>query len=160
MRPSLSVVAANVQRLGDARKRLDLFTRFFRKSKARIFLLSEAGCRSHNEAVAWASECRSLAGNAIFEAGNQTAILWRPSPLLPHPPSRTNCYSSLLNCPARCMDAVFQLPDGPLHVVSVYAPLPVVKAVNAAKERGGDVKPVQPAVGVLVEAGLRGQSCR
>jgi exonuclease III len=120
---NLRIVAANVQRLLNDRKRLDVFTHFSKRTKGDIFLISETGKPSEEQVHQWKQECEGLGLSALFFPLNNTAILWRPSIHLKlHATDSINQISSLLEKPEHSCDALFDLGDLTVRLFSVYSP--------------------------------------
>jgi exonuclease III len=122
-KPFLRIVAANVQRLQNDRKRLGDFTHYSKNTQGDIFLISETGRPSEEEVTLWKQECEGLGLSALFFPQNNTAILWRPSPHVKlHSPDSINNISSLLAKPTHSCDALFDLGDLTVRVFSIYSP--------------------------------------
>lgn len=121
----ISICAANVQRLHNPRKRLTLFTRYARNTRADLFLLSEVGTPTIIEARQWTVECQGLDLDALFFPGCQAAIIWRPSsPFFNNiPPSDINRVSSRVERGLRSVDGIFDICGTNYLVMSVYVPV-------------------------------------
>jgi hypothetical protein len=57
--PNLQLVAANVQRLNNDHKRIELFNHYS-KTKGDIFLISETGRPSPGQVIQWKQECETF----------------------------------------------------------------------------------------------------
>jgi hypothetical protein len=79
--PNVSIVTANVQRLHDGRKRLTFFSKI-RSNPGNIYLLNETGPPTAAQAAQWNQECLDVGLASLFTPGNNTAIVWKPSPII------------------------------------------------------------------------------
>jgi hypothetical protein len=119
---NLRLVAANVQRLHDDRKRIELFNHYS-KTKGDMFLISETGRPSPGQVIQWKQECENFGLSALFFPLNNTAILWRPSIHVKlHSDVSINQISSLLDRPDHSCDALFDLGDLTVRIFSIYSP--------------------------------------
>ena len=122
-RQTITVVTANVQGLCRDQNRSDLFTHFSRRTKADLFLLTEIGTPSPEQARQWAEEARFYGLDAFFHADTQAAIVWRPSSLFTDTPRNIRSVSANLSYKNRSIDAIFQIHGKEYFVMSVYVPV-------------------------------------
>lgn len=119
--PNVTFVTANVQRLQQDRKRLDLFSRL-RLKPADIFLLTEIGRPDERQVVQWTQECENAGLSALFTTNNQTAIIWKPSAVIAEldPPQR-NVLRADCQFSDRITDIGLKIGSFSIRVVSIYA---------------------------------------
>lgn len=124
VRTTLYTVSANVQGLGDNRKRLQLFTHYSKTSTADLFLLSETNCFTTSMATQWTQDALQLGLGAIFSPQSKAAILWRlNSHILQAQPTQINLVSSTLWDGAQTADCLFQVGTLHIRIMSVYVPV-------------------------------------
>jgi exonuclease III len=124
--PNITIVAANVQRLTDCRKRLNLLTTYAGRTNVDIFLLSETGCKTPAQALQWNQEAHDAGFESTFSALNHTALLWRASShILSLDTSHygINSITSSLANPTRSSDATFTVGDTLVTFMAVYSPV-------------------------------------
>lgn len=121
---TISICAANVQRLHNDSKRIHLFTHWARRTHADIFLLSEVGIPTPRDCLRWAEECRQLSLDAIFQPACQAAIVWRPnSPFLRDSRPSDICRISSRVDATRSIDAKFIVSGKPYIIMAIYVPV-------------------------------------
>lgn len=121
--PNVTIVAANVQKLRDDRKRLDLFSNL-RNKPGSIYLLSETGRPTVAQAAEWNQECSNMGLLSQFTPFNNTAIIWKPSPIIAETGTeRTNTLSRALGeFNTYLSDKCFTIGDRIIRCIAVYVP--------------------------------------
>lgn len=121
---TIRICAANVQSIHSPQKRLPLFTRWARTTRADIFLLSEVGHPTLRDCQNWRRECHGIGLDAIFYPDCQAAIVWRPSsPFIQRSEPKYVCETSFRLGLKRSVDAVFSIGGQDYFVMAVYVPV-------------------------------------
>ena len=120
---TISIVTANVQKLGNLKKRNTLFTHYSKSTKGSLFLLTETNCYQQNANAVWAQEADQCGLGSLFRPNSDAALLWRKT-TFQHAPTQQYHVADLMSTHKnRIADGVFTVSSFTVRIISLYAPV-------------------------------------